>query len=213
MTEPKSLGIRERFFAFAARISDNVLGGRLRSRIVIGSDRKDTINSGYGDGGENDPESASIDLVAGFVGDSGNPNFSVDKSRLYLVGKTDPDDYLGIDKGAKVEGEAAFIGISDNIYLKARKKVKIIGPKYSIVIDEEGNLLIEATTKIEAKVGSSKLVIQSSGIELDAGQGPAGKIITDNDSCVGIDPVSGSPIISNFKQAGAIVLNSKVTVK
>lgn len=214
MTTPTSLGIRERFVAFLGRISDYVIPGRFRARIVIGSDRKDTITSGYGDGGRNDPESAAIDIVAGFTGDSGNPNFISDKSRLYVVGKTDPDENADINKGGKVEGAAAIIGISDNIYLKARNKTKIIGPDYTILM-EAGVLTIEAQSKIEIKVGRQTVRVDGSGIELDAGQGIPGKIITDNDICVGIDPVSGSPILSNFKSLplGALVNNQKVIVK
>jgi hypothetical protein len=209
--------IRERFVAFLARLSDTVLSGRNRARIVIGTDRKTTVDSGYGDGGENDPESAAIDLVAGYDGDSGDINFESDKSRLYLSGKTDPDDYLSINKGGKVEGESAAIAVSDNLYLKARNKTKIIGPDYSIVLEDE-TITIEVTggsAKIELKVGSQTVRVNNSGIELDAGQGLSGKIITDNDICVGIDPVTGSPILSNFKAVpqGAVVMNSKVIVK
>lgn len=209
--------IRERIVAFLSRLSDSVFPGRNRARIVIGTDRKDTIESGYGDGGENDPESAAIDLVAGFVGDSGDISFIEDKSRLYLSGKTNPDEYSGINKGGKVEGEAAFIGISDHVYLKARKKTKIVGPDYTIIM-ENGTVTIEATgdnPKIELKVGSQTVRVNNSGIELDAGQGVSGKIVTDNDICVGIDPVSGSPILSNFKSTpqGALVNNQKVIVK
>jgi hypothetical protein len=209
--------IRERFVAFLARLSDTVLSGRNRARIVIGTDRKTTVDSGYGDGGENDPESAAIDLVAGYSGDSGDVNFESDKSRLYLSGKTDPDEYTGINKGGSVEGEAALIGISDNVYLKARNKTKIVGPDYTIIL-EDGNVTIEATggaPKIEVKVGTQVVRIDNSGIELDAGQGLSGKIITDNDICVGIDPVTGNPILSNFKAIpqGAVVTNNKVIVK
>ena len=206
--------IRERFAAFLARATDYVLAGRNRARIVIGTDRKDEISSGYGAGGENDPESASIDIVAGFNGESGNPSFESDKSRIYLSGKTKPDEYSGINKGSAVEGEAAIVSVSDNIYLKARNKVKIVGGDYSIVL-EDGSITIEAQSKIELKVGTQKIVVNGSGIELDAGQAINGKIITDLDSCVGIDPVSGSPIVSNFKSLplGAIVRNQKVVIK
>lgn len=205
--------IRERFAAYIARLTDVLFAGRNRSRIVIGTDRKDTVDSGYGDGGQNDPDSASITLTAGFDGASGDPDFLNDKTTLYLSGKTDPDSYADITKGSTVEGEAVILGISDNIYYKARKKTKIVGPKYSILIDEDGNCLIECETKIELKVGQNIVRINSSGIELDASQGLSGNIITDNDICVGIDPVSGGPILSNFKQAGALVNNKKVVVK
>lgn len=204
--------IRERFAAFLARLSDSVFSGRNRARIVIGTDRKDSVDSGYGDGGEDDPESAAIDIVAGFDGNSGDVSFSLDKSRIYVSGKSDPDDYAGVDKGEKVEGEASIINVSDNIYLKARNKTKIVGPNYSILF--EGNdIKIETESNIELKVGSNVVRVTSSGIELDAGQGVSGNIITDLDTCVGTDPVTGTPILSTFKRPESIVTNRKVKVK
>ncbi len=206
--------IREQFVAFLSRISDIVFSGRNRSRIVLGTDRKKEIDTGYGDGGENDPESASIDIVAGFSGEIGNPVYIEDKSRIYLSGKTDPDDYFEINKGEAIEGEAAIVAISDNVYLKSRNKLKIIGPDYSIVL-ENGKLTIECDSDLEIKSGQNILKMNSSGVEIDAGNGISGKIITDNDICVGIDPVSGGPILSNFKNTGqgALVNNQKVIIK
>lgn len=205
--------ILEKFIAFAKRLSDIPFYGRNRARIIIGTDRKSTIDSGYGDGGQNDTEeNAAIDIVAGFRGDSPNMSFTEDKSRIYLSAKADPDDYLQNEVGEKVEGEAAILQVSDNIYLKARNKIKILGQNYSIVL-EDGKCTINLTEMAEIKAGQSVIKISNSGIELDAGQGINGKIITDLDSCVGTDPVTGSPIISTFKRPESIVLNSKVLVK
>lgn len=205
--------ILERFVAFAKRLSDFPLFGRNRARIIIGTDRKDTIDSGYGDGGQNDTEeNAAIDIVAGFDGSSENMSFENDKSRIYLSAKSNPDEYISNDIGARIEGEAVIIQVSDNIYLKSRNQVKIIGPNYSIIL-EDGQCKISLSESVEIKAGNNTIKMNESGIEVDAGQGISGKIITDLDSCVGTDPVTGSPIISNFKQPGAIVLNNKVLVK
>lgn len=146
---------------FFARMTDVVFPGRNRARIVIGTDRKDTATSGYGVGGEDDPESATIDLVAGFGTDSNDINLPNDKSRIYISGKTDPDNYFDINEGDAVEGEATIVAISDNIYLKSRKKFKIIGPEYSIVVDENGNLTIKA--------GNNEIVMDDSGITIKPG--------------------------------------------
>lgn len=205
--------IREIFAAFAARLTDVVYQSRNRARIVIGTDRKDTVSSGYGDGGSNEAESAAIDIVAGFDGSSQNPSFENDKSRLYLSAKCDPDDYIANDKGPPITGEAAIIGVSDNIYLKARKKVKIVNENYSLLLNDDGTIEIECNSTITATASGNKMKISASGIELDCGQGLRGNILTDNDLAVGIDPVSGAPIISNFKQPGSLVNNRKVVVK
>lgn len=209
----RNLLIREIFASFAARLTDVVYQSRNRARIVIGTDRKDTISSGYGDGGSNEAESAAIDIVAGFDGSSQNPSFENDKSRLYLSAKADPDDYIANDKGSEVTAEAVIVGVSDNIYLKARKKVKIVSESYSLILNEDGTIDIECDSTITATASGNKIKISASGIELDCGQGLTGNILTDNDLAVGIDPVSGSPIVSNFKQLGSLVTNRKAVVK
>ena len=195
-------------------MSDVFFPGRNRARIVIGTDRKDTKDSGYGDGGANSADSATIDIVAGYGISNNDPDLQNDKSRIYISGKTDPDDYFGVSKGAAVTGEPAIVGISDNLYLKARKKTKIIGPDYSITLID-GNVTIEADNSIEISVGSNKIKISSSGIELDAGQGISGKILTDADifkgTVAGPGPWSGAEVINiaPFPRA----LNQKVVVK
>lgn len=205
--------IREIFAAFAARLTDQVYQSRNRARIVLGTDRKDTASSGYGDGGANEAESAAIDIVAGFDGSSQNPSFENDKTRVYLSAKSDPDDYIQNNKGNTVTAEAALLGVSDNIYLKARKKVKIVSENYSLILNEDGTIDIECNSTITATASGNKIKISSTGIELDCGQGLSGNIVTDNDLAVGIDPVSGAPIVSNFKQPGSLVNNRRVTVK
>lgn len=205
--------ILDRFLAFAKRASEIVFSGRNRSRIVLGTDRKDTVDSGYGDGGRNDVDSSSIDMVAGADPDSSDMSFARDKSRVYISEKSDPDDYLENQIGDAVEGEPVVLMVSDNVYLKSRSKTKILGPKYSIYFDQDGNCQIICENSIEIKVGNNTVRLNSGAIELDAGQGLSGKIITDLDSCVGTDPVTGSPIISTFKRPESIVLNSKVVIK
>lgn len=133
---------------FLARQSDRVFSGRNRTRIVLGTDRKNTINSGYGAGGEDDPESSTIDIVAGYLPDSGDVNYTDDKSRIYVSGKTDPDDYFEIDVGTKAEGVAAIVHISDYVYLKARKSLKIVNDKFSILIEENGRMTVKSDEKI-----------------------------------------------------------------
>lgn len=195
---------------FFRRLSDYVISSRNRARIVIGTDRKNTVGSGYGDGGSNDAESATIDIVAGYGASNNDPDLQNDKSRLYVSGKTDPDDYFGISKGGAATGEPAIVGISDNVYLKARKKTKIIGPDYSITMID-GDVIVEAQNSIEVKVGSNKVKISAAGIELDAGQGISGKILTDLDIQAGPIPVTGAP--GTVLVRLPVTVNQKVIVK
>jgi hypothetical protein len=206
--------IRERFAVFIRRITDEVFLGRNRSRIVLGTDRKNTANSGHGDEGRNEVDSASIDLVAGHDPESGDMSFENDKTRVYLSAMADPDDYLSINKGATVEGEPSLLMTSGNVYIKARNKTKIVGPKYSIILEDD-TIVIETEREIEIKTGQSKIKLGPDGISLDASQGDKGRIITERDICVGIDPVSGSPILSSFQNVamGALINNQKVNIK
>lgn len=204
--------IRESISRIITRLSDIAFHGRNKAMIIIGTDRKEGQDSGYGDGGENDPDSAVIDMVTGFAADQTNPNYQTDKSRIYIAEKTDPDDYFGINLGSPAEEEPSIVQISDNLYMKARNKIKILNNNVTINIDSDGNIEIESSEKAEIKVGTNKIVISSSGIELDAGQGISGKIITDLDQSVHIDPVTGGQVFANF-QPPAIVLNSLVKIK
>lgn len=156
--------IRETIKRITQRLSDIVIQGRNRSMIILGTDRKDSVDSGYGDGGQNEIESATIDIVTCWDPDSNTPNYKEDKSRIYISGKTDPDNYFDINKGESVEGEPAIVNISDNIYLKARKKIKILNDNISILISENGEIEIEAENKATIKVGSANLILNKDGL-------------------------------------------------
>lgn len=197
------------------RITDVVLHGRNKAMISIGTDRRDTVDSGYGDGGQNEIDSAAIDLVVGFGPDQKDPDMQNDKTRVYLSEMTDPDDYFGVSKGDAVTGEPSLVGISDNIYLKSRSKIKILNNNVSIIINENGEIEIEAQSKSEIKVGNSSILIDQAGnIELNAGQGIEGLVVTDLDQPVHIDPITGNPVRAFFERPpGSPLTNRKVKIK
>lgn len=204
--------IREIISRIRMRLSDVNFVGRSKALITIGTDRKNEKDSGYGDGGQDDVDSAMIDLVVGHPAEATNPDLVNDKSRIYIAEKTDPDDYFQVSIGDSVTGEPAIVHISDNVYIKARNKIKILNGNVSINIDSDGNIEIESSTKAEVKVGSSKILVNSSGIELDAGQGITGNVITDLDRPAHIDPITGATIFATFQPPG-ISTNNKVKVK
>lgn len=163
--------MREIITRIKKRIGDIAFHGRHKAMILIGTDRKDTINSGYGETGQNDVDSAVIDLVVGYGSGSINPDYKTDKSRIYIAEKTDPDIYFGIEKGSEVTEEPAIIQTSDNVYLKARKKIKILNDNVSIIV--EGNeITIEATDKVTIKSGQSSVVLNKDG-QVSVGTGSA----------------------------------------
>ena len=204
--------IRDTIPNFIKRISDYVLHGRNRTRIVLGTDRKDSLASGYGEGGKNDVESGAIDIVAGFQ--QNNPSYTTDGARLYLSGKTDPDDYLGVNAGTKIVGQPAALLASENVYINGRENIKIICGNVQILIDQN-NILIKAEQNLSIKCGSSFVKINQDGqISIGSESGPSKRIITEDDISVGTDPVTGGPIISSFTRPdGGVINNQKIVVK
>lgn len=200
---------------FLRRLSDRVYEGRNRTRIVLGTDRLKEEASGWGDGGENDLESGTIDIVAGYQGE--HPEYTRDKSRLYVSGKTDPDSYFGIEAGENVRGEPSVVGASDNVYMVGRKRVKIIGPNCSIVITD-GEIEIKTSKSMKLKSGEAEISIGPSGeIYLGNSDGIGKKIITEDDICVGVAPSGGGPVACNFKIPASgiypVINNQKVKIK
>lgn len=192
---------------FLRRASDKVFEGRNRTRIVLGTDRKNTINSGLGDGGENDPESGTVDVVAGYI--DSNPNYSEDKARTLISAKTNLDEYFGVNKGSRASNESGIANKAENIYLLAQNRIKILIPSGAILI-ENGEISIEFNNSVNIKCGTNVLQISPDGISLGSETGIPARIITELDTCVGAN--SAGQVISTFVGPGAII-NKTVTIK
>jgi len=221
------MAIREKVATYIARASDIVFSGRNKSRIILGTDRQDNVNSGYGDESD-DPQqgSSTIDLVAGFI--DGNIDHVNDKSRIYISEMTNPDEYFQMEDsvvtgngfGREVEKEPAIVSTSDNLYFKARKNIKIRNENITILISEDGNIEIECQDAIKIQSGESVITLNPNGqISIGAESGDVRRIITEQDLCVGIDPTTGAPIISKFIDApgvdaaqGGLVNNNNVSI-
>ena len=208
------MAIREVIANFIERASDIVVYGRNASRIVLGTDRKDTVDSGYGDGSETAEENSSvIDLVAGYI--KKNPDYLNDKSRIYIAAKTDPDDYFQMELGEGEIAKGAIVLVSDNVYLKARNNIKIRNGNATILIQSDGNIQIETPENTNIKSGESVLTMQSNGdITMGSENGQSARIITENDTCTGPDSTTGAAIVSRFVNTlpGATVNNNKVKI-
>lgn len=211
--------ILESISTFIKRASDTFFPGRNGAYILIGTDRKDKTDSGYGEGGKNEKGSATVDIAAGHK--KSNPDYVNDSSRVYISAKTDPDDYFDITKGQVVKGEPSIVLSSDNTYIKSRKNIKILNDNFSILVSEDGSVLIETSANLKIKSGSGALEIQPSGeITIGAETGTQRRILTEQDVCVGIDPTTGIPIKSTFvtdigidNPLGGKVNNIKVKIR
>lgn len=208
------MAILDTFYRFYKRLSDNLFEGKNRTAIIMGTDRKNIKESGYGDGGQNRVESGTIDLVVGYGNNaSGDPDYINDKSRIYISGLTDPDDYFGVSRGTNIKEAPAVIIFSDNSYVVARKIVKILTPKNHIILKDNGD--IEISSDGDLNINSAKNVNLNSteNINLNTNQGVGGRIITENDICVGPDS-TGAPVVCSFLAIplGAVINNSKVKI-
>jgi len=110
--------------------------GQNGASIVFGTDRKDTLVSGFGAKGL---PSESMDLVVGRLASSNEgegedncvitgPNFAADAARIYISRLTDVDKYFGIsvDKESAMKGLSG-IGIkADEVRIVGREGIKIV---------------------------------------------------------------------------------------
>jgi hypothetical protein len=213
------MAIIESISRFIKRTSDILFPGRNGAYILIGTDRKDLVNSGYGVGGKNEKACATIDIVAGHKGE--NPDYVNDSSRIYISQKTDADDYFEITKGEKIKGKPTIVASSDNVYLKARSGIKILNKNFSIVVSEDGTVTIESVASSKIKSGAGVIEMLPSGdITIGAETGAARRVLTEQDVCVGIDPTTGIPIKSTFASSigidnplGGKVNNLKIKIR
>ncbi len=214
--------IREEIARFLRRTSDTLLIGRNAARIVVGTDRKDTPESGFGAGSENASAGASaIDIVAGYGEE--NPNFDEDRSRIYLSAKSNPDEYVEMELGEDQEETPSIILRTDQLYIKVRQFIKIRNEKVTILITPDGDVQIEAEKDTTIKSGDSVISMKQNGdISIGAESGIGRRIITEGDVCTGTDPTTGAFIQSRFVLPGVVgtdhpgggfVNNSNVKIK
>lgn len=180
--------IRARAIQFLKRISDVFFQGRNNSLIWLGTDRKDKIDSGYGDGGKNHSDSSAIYIGVGLQSGDGNISFVEDTSHIYLSEKMDMDDYFAVERGPVVSEEPGIVVNSDNVYILGRGKVKIIAGNHSIILTEDG-----------VEIESENVTIKSDNVLINNGGDTARRIITEDDIAVGVDPVTGGSIECTFK--------------
>lgn len=131
----------KRTINFEKRIQDHVLASKNTSRIVIGSDRRDSVDSGYKDG-------EAIDIVVGVQKEDGDPDFDDDKSRTYISSKSSAIDGLN-----NQDEEALWYVKSDNDALIARKDILIESKdgRSKIKFNRDGSINIEGNQKVTVK--------------------------------------------------------------
>ena len=146
--------------------------------IVIGNDRVQHGNSGYGGAGHTQCD--SIDLVAGMGGPyprevdqdnrsvPTNPNFFVDAARIYISQKTNIDKNFGIGEFARYDNTKQM-----SLVPPGGDEIGVYGAKSAIAVKADnvrliGRESIRIVTGTDDKNSQNGKVLAKSGIELIA---------------------------------------------
>ena len=147
--------------------------GQNGASIVFGTDRNDTLVSGFGAIGL---PSESMDLVVGRLASSNKgegedncfitgPNFNADAARIYISRLTDVDLYFGIDVAqSSAQKGLSGVGIkADQVRIVGREGIKIVTGAMKLDKGEEVNSLggkIPVAPKIDLMAGNSEEALQ-----------------------------------------------------
>lgn len=124
------------------RAGDLLLCGPNNSSLIMGRDRAGGVDSGHG----SEPGAGAVTIVVGRKGQ--DPSFSDDSSTLYISAKSDPDSYVDVDVGSSQKDRASFIAVSDCVRIVARTDLKIVVGRASLVVGQDGTIVIEGEVRI-----------------------------------------------------------------
>jgi hypothetical protein len=147
--------------------------GQNGASIVFGTDRKDTLVSGFGALGL---PSESMDLVVGRLASSNKgegedncfitgPNFNADAARIYISRLTDVDLYFGIDV-AQPSAQKGLSGVgikADQVRIVGREGIKLVTGAMKLDKGTEVNSLggkIPVAPKIDLMAGNDVKALQ-----------------------------------------------------
>lgn len=132
--------------SFPGRINtpaEKIISGQNNSYIVLGKDRVDDPQTGYG--GKGYSEAGMISLVAGHSGANlssykeerkkpvaSNPNFMLDSAYVYITQTADIDEYLSLADGGvgKSIKKSAIAIKADDVRIVADRGIKLVTSRY-----------------------------------------------------------------------------------
>ncbi len=126
------------------RLGDSLMAGQNNATILLGRDRVDGLNTGYGrvDSPGAGVGAGAIHLVVGRA--SENPSIIDDRASVYLSSKADPDIMAGTDGiGAPHKAESAVIMRADCVRITARNDMKLSVGKAYITLSADGGITLE----------------------------------------------------------------------
>ena len=130
------------------RGGDAFISGYNNSCILLGRDRVDSIDSGYGSA-KSPGGGKSAGAIHAIVGrKSQNPSVSSDSATIFMSMKTDVDALAGTNMGEAQKAVSGIVLRADCVRLSPRKDFKLsVGSAY-LMIDSSGNVVIEGNVSL-----------------------------------------------------------------
>lgn len=133
------------------RVGDNVVAGANNSTIVLGRDRIDGVDSGYGTVAHSDKgtSAGSIHLVVGRKGE--DFDFQGDAATLYLSQRNDPDTVAETGAiGSAKTSKSAIVGRADCMRMVSREDFKLSVGKAYLTVSSDGKIVLEGDIQLGA---------------------------------------------------------------
>lgn len=128
---------------YSGRAGDVSLASRNNSSVILGRDRVDSVDSGYGNG----PDAASIHVVAGRRGP--DPIVKEDAATVYVAQKTDPDLQAGTEGiGQNRRAAPAVILRADCVRIAPRVDMKISVGRAYMTFASDGRIIIDGDIQL-----------------------------------------------------------------
>lgn len=138
------------------RVGDCVFAGANNSTILLGRDRVTGVDTGYGSrsGTGSGRDAGAIHLIVGRSGEDPSP--AEDAATVFLSTKNDPDAMANTGGfGENRTGKSAAFIRGDCVRIVPRVDLKVsVGSAY-LLIDSEGNVVIEGNISLGADAAES----------------------------------------------------------
>lgn len=130
------------------RAGDNLVAGQNNATILLGRDRKGSVDSGYGSRGNDGGKGAgAMHLIVGRNGE--DPSIADDAATVYLSAKTDPDEQAATTEvGSAVKEKSAIVMRADCVRIVPRDDFKLSVGKAYMMMTSDGKIVIDGDIQL-----------------------------------------------------------------
>lgn len=133
------------------RSGDMCIAGANNAAILLGRDRRDRIDSGYGTvtGEKQGKKSGSVHVVVGRSTE--DPSIVDDMATIYLSSMTDPDYGIGTESiGPVRKGTSGIVMRADCVRISSRADFRLSVGKAYLTMESSGKIVIEGDVSLGA---------------------------------------------------------------